>query len=80
MATVTLTATRICSGGNHYTMELRVDGVVRATRTYLVDELIDAVGDVEAETVMLSLIRLHKLGRTNAQVVANLRAGLNITV
>lgn len=80
MATITLTATRICSGGDHVTMELKVDGVVRATRTYLIGELVDAVNDVEAESIIPTLIRLHKIGKTNAQVRANVLAGINIVV
>lgn len=80
MATVTLTTTRICSGGNHFTIELSVDGVVRATKTYEGTDLVDAVSDVDAEDVIPVLIRMHKLGKTNAQVRTALLAGITITV
>lgn len=80
MATLTLTATRICSGGNHYTIRLDVNGAERLSHTYEIDDLIAAVSDVDAEQVIATLIRLHKIGRTNAQVRTDLLAGLNITV
>jgi len=80
MATVTLTATNICSGGNHVTIRLDVNSVERATKTYLIDELAAALDEIDADDVIRTLIRLHKIGKTNAQVRDDLLAGLTITV
>lgn len=80
MATLTLTATRICSGGNHVTIRVDVNAVEQATQTFLIDELVDAVQAVDVEAAIVTLIRLHKIGRTNAQVRNDLLAGLDIIV
>lgn len=80
MATVTITALAICSGGDHVRIELKVDGVEQLTKVYHVADLVDAVADVDKEDVIRTMIRLHKIGKTVAQVKTDLQAGLNVVV
>lgn len=80
MATITLTATGICSGGDHVRIRLDINGVAAVSKVFLADDLIAAIDDVDALDVIRTLIRLHKIGRTLATVKADLQAGLTITV
>lgn len=80
MATITLTATGICSGGDHVRIRLDVNGVAAITKVFHADDLIAALNDVDALDVIRTLIRLHKIGRTLAQTKADLQTGITITV
>ena len=80
MATVTLTATAFCSGGDHVRITLVVDGVERANKVYFVPALVESLNETDADDVIRTLIRLHKIGKTNAQVKTDLQAGLIVVV
>jgi len=80
MATVTLTALAICGGGDHVRLRLDVNGVERLTKTFKVPELVDTLDDTDTLDIVRTLVRLHKIGKTNAQVKTDLLAGLTITV
>lgn len=80
MATITLTATGVCSGGDHVRIRLDVNGVAIISKVFHADDILAALDDVDALDIVRTLIRLHKIGRTFAQVKADLQAGLTITV
>lgn len=77
MASITITATGQCSGGNH----LRISVTGEFSRTYTVDAA--QVKDMDAEdlqTFVLACINLAKRGRTVAQLKNALQAGLVVNL
>ncbi len=80
MATIVITALSQCGGGGHANIRTTVNGVERALFSTSMDEVLAAVSDAEVETATRLLIRAHAIGKTKAQVSANLSAGLSITV
>lgn len=80
MAVFTLTITSVCGSGNHAGIRLDISGVAQATHTFHVDELTEAIGEDDSRNVIRFLSRLHKVGRTNAQVKNDLSAGLSLSL
>ena len=78
MATVTLTLYDPCDGGDHFTLTLTGD--VTGARRYDVAEIQDIVQNVQREELAAAIIRIAKIGRTNAQLKALLQAGITVTI
>jgi hypothetical protein len=83
MATLTLTLDPeqdICDGGNHATVHWSVDGSQpRAFHTSKTEIAAPTTAE-ERDVFFLLLVRLMKIGRTNAQVVQLLANGVEIVV
>lgn len=80
MATVTIRSESFCAGGGHATLSLAVNGSPRGQWTLLAEDVLDDITDEEVEAFLKLLIRAHKVGRTKAQVRADLQAGITVTV
>lgn len=81
MATVVLTLEASCSSGGHARIGVTVNGVDKGDYWITVADVLDnPLPDDALETTILALLKLHKIGKTNAQVRNNLLAGLSITV
>ena len=77
MPTLNFRVTSVCSGGNHYTMEITGD----LTRTLVLDrEDIQAAERLDAETFALALLRYYARGRTQNQIRTALQNGVAIQV
>ena len=77
MPTLNFRVTTICSGGNHYTMEITGD----LTRTLVVDrEAIQAAERLDPEIFALALLRYYARGRTQNQIRTALQNGIAIQV
>jgi hypothetical protein len=78
MTTVTLTLANRCAGGSHLRFELTGD------RTFTLREdlgnILSPITDDEIEAWIKCTIRMVKAGRTNAQAIAALQAGVTVTV
>jgi len=80
MSTLLITATNICSGGNHVTLQLKLDGVEQFVKTFNLDELIDALNAVDEQAFMLAVVRAYKIGRTVTQTKNAFLAGVTINL
>lgn len=78
MTTVVVTMTSLCSGGGH--ARIGVTGAKTATYNVSTDILSDPISDEDAEAFVKIIGKMAKSGRTNAQTVALLQAGVTITV
>jgi hypothetical protein len=78
MAAITLTRTAACSGGGHLTIAMT--GSITGTRVFSTDELTNIVNSVTAEQLAFAILRLAKIGRTNAQVNTLLTSGITVTI
>ena len=77
MPTLNFRVTSVCSGGNHYTMEITGD----LTRTLVVDrEDIQAAEKLDPEVFALALLRYYSRGRTQQQIRTALQNGVAIQV
>lgn len=77
MTTLTIRVTGVCSGGNHYTVQVGGE----FTRTFVLDaaSIQDMTAD-EAETFVRGCIFLSRRGKTPAQLRTALQTGLTVTV
>lgn len=78
MATLTLTLTDVCEGGEHFT--LTVTGDVAHTCRYGVKEFMAPLTAEEKDAFVKGLVRFAKIGRTAQQVKTALAAGASVTV
>ena len=79
MASVTLTLTSICSGGNHLTFSL--SGAKAMTLIAELGQLVDEpLTDEDAIAFIKGCVKLGKVGRTNAQLRTLFQAGVTVTV
>lgn len=80
MSTLTITLDHVCTGGNHMTLGLVLDGqakrVINADRA----DLLEPLTELEIAAATKVLIRLHARGKTNNQVRNNLLTGIAVTV
>lgn len=78
MASITIQLTNVCSGGGHGTITVSGD----VTRSLVVDfaELLEEIGAVDDKAILAALLRLNKIGKTNAQFKSSLLAGIAVTV
>lgn len=80
MATMKLTLTHVCAGGEHAEIAVEVNGQSRGTYAVRVSDVTGTFADDEIETFLAGVIRLHKVGKTLAQVRNDLQAGLTVTL
>jgi hypothetical protein len=78
MASVTITLTSVCSGNNHLTFTL-TGAASKTVRTDL-NDVTTALTDDDLEAVIKGLVKLGKIGRTNAQLRTLFQAGVVVTV
>lgn len=78
MASVTLTLANRCAGGNHLLFELT--GARSATVREDLSNILEPITEDELVAFVKCFARLVKIGKTNAQAVAALQAGVTITV
>ena len=78
MASITITLTDICAGGNHLTYS--VTGAKEMTVRGVLDDISQPVTDDEALAFVKVVTKLAKAGRTVAQARALLQAGIVVTV
>lgn len=77
MATVTVTLTNICSGGNHLTFELT--GATTASVPMMLSDISEPFTDEEKSAFVKAIARLAKIGKTNAQARTVLQGGVTVT-
>jgi hypothetical protein len=80
MANVLLTLVEQCAGSDHAQINVQINTIDRGTYKLRVSETLQDPDEDEIVTILQGLIRLHKIGKTNAQVRNNLLAGLPIVV
>ena len=78
MATITTKLTATCAGGDHLTFS--ITGAKVMTVKSNTSDMLAALTDQEAEAFVKCLIKLAKVGRTNAQVKTLFTTGVTITV
>ncbi len=78
MSAITITLTATCSGGNHLTVAATGD----VTKTVVMDksQLAQPPSEQDQQGFLNVIGRMAKQGRTNAQAVAVMQAGVQITV
>lgn len=79
MATVKVQAT-FCEGGGHAHVTLTVSGAAQWTETYTLDDIVGTPTKEEQMDWVKNFVRLHKIGKTTAQVKSDLIAGITVTV
>lgn len=80
MATVTIQATNICSGGDHVTITGSISGGPSKSVIFHVNDLISAIDDIGVGEAILAIIRIHSIGKTLAQVKSDLQTGTTVTI
>jgi len=78
MASVTITLTSICSGGNHLTFA--ITGAKAMVVRGVLSELTEPVSDEEAQAFVKVITKLVKQGRTVNQARTLLQAGVQVIV
>lgn len=78
MASITITLTNTCSGGNH--VVLSVTGEKSATIRSEIDQLLDPITEDDALAFVRVLVKLAKVGRTKVQLKNLLESGLTVSV
>ena len=80
MAVVTIQATNTCPGGNHVRIHSAIDGGPGKDYNWVVDEMMEALDEISQREGTLTLIKIHGIGKTPAQLKADLLAGLTLTI
>ena len=80
MAVVQIQATATCEGGEHVTIQARLDGGAPQMTVFTVATMTEALTADDVAATVLPLIRLHARGKTLAQLRADLLAGISVTV
>jgi hypothetical protein len=78
MASETVTLTAICSGGNHLTFSL-TGALAQTVRTDF-STVLEPMTEAELEAFCKALVKLGKIGRTNAQLRTLFQNGVTVTV
>ena len=78
MASITITLTDICAGGNHLTYS--VTGAKTLTVAGLLEDLSSPVTDDDAQVFLKVVAKLAKSGRTVAQTRSLLQSGVVVTI
>jgi len=78
MGTITLTKTRECADGTHWTIE--VTGSATGKLYVLSTDLTEPVTEDEKRAFFKVLVRLARIGRTNTQIKNALNAGYTLTI
>lgn len=77
MASITVTATSVCSGGEHITMT--ITGAKSGTVRIDASNLSAPITDDDVEAFVKILCRLCKAGKTVAQTKSAMTAGITVT-
>ena len=80
MAVVQIQATATCAGGEHVSIQARLDGGAPQTTVFTVAQMTEVLTAEDVAAVVLPLIQLHGRGKTVAQLRADLLAGISVTV
>lgn len=78
MTTITTTLTSICAGGDHLTFA--ISGAKVMTIKSNATDMASALTNEEAEAFVKALVKLAKVGRTNAQVKTLFQTGVSVTI
>lgn len=78
MASLTITLTGVCSGGNHLTFG--VTGAASRTKVIELNTLTEPLDETDVEAFLRVVTRLARQGRTNAQARTLLQAGVTVTI
>lgn len=77
MATITVTATSICAGGNH--LHLSVTGARTASVRLDIENMAAPITDDDMAAFVRVLCRLCRSGKTPAQTKLTLQSGVTVT-
>lgn len=80
MAVVQIQATGTCAGGEHVTVQARLDGGSPQAAIFTVAEMTEALTAEDVAATVLPLIQLHARGKSVAQLRADLLVGISVTV
>jgi len=80
MAVVQIQATATCTGGEHVTVQARLDAGSPQTTIFTVAEMTEVLTAEDVAATVLPLIQLHARGKSVAQLRADLLAGISVTV
>lgn len=78
MATVTVQLSNICPGGGHG--KLAVTGNISRFKHIDFSDFIDKVQSMDDEDVLAALVKIAKIGRTNAQLKTLLQSSFTVTI
>lgn len=78
MATITVTLTGICAGGEHLTFSVTGDAALTVRMS--LSEVLAGLSNEDKEGFVKSLVKLGKIGRTNAQLRTLFQAGVTVSV
>lgn len=78
MSTFTLTLAQRCAGGSHLSFELTGDHAFTLRED--LGNILGPITDDEIAAWIKCTVRMVKLGRTNAQAISALQAGVTVTV
>ena len=80
MAVVQIQATATCAGGEHVTIQARLDGGAPQAAIFAVAEMTRTLTVEDVAATVLPLIQLHARGKSVAQLRADLLAGISVTI
>jgi len=80
MAIVQIQATATCAGGEHVTVQARLDGGAPQATIFTVAAMTEILTAEDVAATVLPLIQLHARGKSVAQLRADLLAGISVTV
>lgn len=80
MATLTLTLLDTCGGGGHLTLNVQINANDKGNLYVGTADVLGEFSDDEIDAVVKGVLRLHKIGKTLAQVRSDLLAGLTVTL
>ena len=80
MATVYLKLVSVCDGGEHVKLQVKLDDVNKGTYYVSGSQVLNAFTEEQIPEGIATLISLRMIGRTKAEVRADLQAGLTITI
>lgn len=80
MATIVISLQSVCDGGGHVTLGATLNGANAGQYSYDMDDLIDPITDDDRRMFIKLAARLHKIGKTKAQVKTDLTIGLTVVI
>lgn len=76
MASLTFRVTGVCSGGNHYTLQISGD----VTRTMHIERSDVQDAEIDLDTMALQLLKVWSRGKTANQIRTALQSGVTVTI
>lgn len=80
MTTLNVQLTNICSGGNHLTFGVSVNGGAVQSINTDAETILSEITDEEKEVFVKVFAKLYKLGRTMNQAKIGLQTGVGVTL